>query len=77
MGVSCFNVGGGGGGGVFRWGWGFIFKREGAPWGAFVLVRACVRVYVGGGGGGMGVQKNGKMAPPLWETLILGGNFGI
>ena len=35
MGVSCFN---GGRGVVFRWGWGFIFKREGAPWGALVLV---------------------------------------
>ena len=36
MGVSCFNEGGGGV--VFRWGWSFIFKREGAPWGALVLV---------------------------------------
>ena len=52
---------------VFRWGWGFIFKREGAPWGALVLVEG-------------GLEKNRKMgAPhlPLQETLILGGNFGI
>ena len=34
MGVSCFNEVGV----VSRWGWGFIFKREGAPWGALVLV---------------------------------------
>ena len=63
MGVSCFNEVGV----VFRWGWGFIFKREGAPWGALVLV---VR----------GFEKNRKMGaphPPLRETLIPGGNFDI
>ena len=49
----------------FRWGGTSFLSEGGAPW-----------------GGGGGFEKNHKMggrgevAPPLWETLIPGGNFG-